>query len=40
MFREMPFDEHKIYGKHIGQDYTTENNYGNFDALDKKNEYE
>ena len=41
MFREMPFDE----SQNVQQTYQAglnhcENNYGNFDTLDKKNEYE
>jgi len=41
MFREMPFDE----SQNSQQTYQAglnhcENNYGNFDTLDKKNEYE
>jgi len=41
MFREIPFDE----SQNLQQTYQAglnhcENNYGNFDTLDKKNEYE
>jgi hypothetical protein len=41
MFRETPFDE----SQNLQQTYQAgldhcENNYGNFDTLDKKNEYE
>ena len=41
MFREIPFDESQILQQsyQAGLDHC-ENNYGDFDTLDKKNEYE